>query len=382
LRAELHLARRYLLGLGRRTHVATVTLISLVGLVLGVLALIVTLALLEGFQASIRAELVARTTHARVSPAQGRLLEQPEKLASLLLTQLPDVEMELVVKGTCLVSTSADAVPASVVGRSDVSQAYLDSIVAARIEAGPGDTVQVISPRRRLTPMGPVPVRRQVDVTRVVVPEPGSDSGTVYLPLAQAQQLLWGRPVVEAIDLRDVNDPWRLGKRTRQALGEQADQHRVEGLEDLHSSLLLALAMERVLIFVAVGLMLVVAALNLLCNLAMIAAEKRTDLAVLAGLGMTPKALRRLFLLLGLTIGVIGSSIGTVLGVAIAKILDASQLLPLPSGVFPVASVPFQVRPAAVAAVLALALTLALAVSWLPARMVARREPASGLRYE
>jgi lipoprotein-releasing system permease protein len=75
MRAELHLARRYLIGLRRRTHVATVTLISLVGLALGVLALVVTLALLEGFQSSIRTELVRSAAHVRIGPAQGRLLD-------------------------------------------------------------------------------------------------------------------------------------------------------------------------------------------------------------------------------------------------------------------------------------------------------------------
>ena len=79
--AELHLARRYLVGLRRRTHIATVTLISMVGLALGVLALVVTLSLLEGFQASIREEIVARATHARVVPVQGRRLDQPQELA-------------------------------------------------------------------------------------------------------------------------------------------------------------------------------------------------------------------------------------------------------------------------------------------------------------
>ena len=136
------------------------------------------------------------------------------------------------------------------------------------------------------------------------------------------------------------------------------------------------------MIFVAVGLMLVVAALNLLCNVAMVAAEKRVDLAVLAGIGLTPKALRRLFLLLGMGIGLVGSTLGAVLGVAISMFLNESGALPLPRGVFGFASVPFRVEPSMVAVVMAVALALAAAASWLPSRMVARREPAEGLRYE
>lgn len=380
--AELHLARRYLGGLRRRTHVATVTLISMVGLGLGVLALVVTLALLEGFQSSIRAELVARATHARVVPAEGRRLVDPARLAPVLHGMAAGVEMVQVVRGTCLVSSATDAVPASVSGRSDVLEVGVDSILAGRLMVGVGEEIQVVAPRQRMTPMGPLPVRAVAEVAEIRVPEPGAEAGSVVLPLEIAQRLLWGEPVVEAIELRHPADPWRLGARARAALAAAGVEARVEGLDELHRPLLLALALERVMIFVAVGLMLVVAALNLLCNVAMVAAEKRVDLAVLAGIGLPPRSLRRLFLALGIAIGMVGAAVGAALGVAVALILDRTGALPLPRGVFAAASVPFRVDPAMVAFVMAVALALAAAASWLPARLVARREPAEGLRYE
>jgi lipoprotein-releasing system permease protein len=382
VKAELHIARRYLVGLRRRTHVATVTLISLVGLALGVLALVVTLALLEGFQSGIRNELVARAAHARVTPAQGRRLEQADQLASDLQTALPDVHLVRVVEGTGLVSSAADAVPASVVGRSDAVVASVDQLLAAKIGVGVGDEVEVISPRHRLTPMGLLPVRLRVPVEQIRPAAPGAESGTVGLPLDAAQRLLWGEPAVEAIELRDPGDPWRLAGRVRRVLGGSAAGLHVEGLEELHRPLLVALALERVMIFVAVGLMLVVAALNLLSNVAMVAAEKRTDLAVLSGLGLPPSSLRRLFVLIGLGIGSSGAVLGALLGVAVATILDTTGALPLPRGVFLASSVPFRVDPRMVLLVVTLALVLSAAVSWLPSRMVARREPAEGLRYE
>jgi len=379
---ELHLARRYLWGLRRRTHIATVTLISMIGLGLGVLALVVTLSLLEVFQASIRSEIVTRATHARVIPVDGRRLADPGKLASVLQEELPEVELVEVVRGTCLVSSFTDAVPASVIGRSDALDVGLDRILANRLQIGRGEEISVISPRQRLTPMGPLPVRVRAEIARVLAPEPGSQEGSVRLPLGLAQRLLWGDAVVEAIELRDITDPWKLGDRVRSALGPETDGVRVEGLVDLHRPLLLALAMERVMIFVAVGLMLVVAALNLLCNVAMVAAEKRVDLAVLAGIGLAPRALRRLFLLLGMGIGLVGSTLGAVFGVGISILLNESGALPLPRGVFSFSSVPFRVEPSMVAVVMAVALALSAAASWLPSRMVARREPAEGLRYE
>jgi len=392
LSAELHLARRYLLGLRRRTDVAIVTLISFVGLALSVLALILTLAMLEGFQASIRDELVARAAHARLSPTHGRVLKHPDELASLLQARLPDVEMIQVVRGACLVSTMVDAVPASVEGRSDVTDVSCDRVLSARVGASFGDRVQVLSARQRLTPMGPLPVRMQLELDRVVPPPTGAEAGWLILPLAEAQRLLWGRPAVDALELRDTADPWSLGRRVRQALVAAAagsvaertacDGIDVEGIEQLNRPLLLALTLEKVMIFIAVGLMLVVAALNLVCNVGMVAAQKRADLAVLAGLGMTPVALRRLFLWLGLGIGGLGSLLGAVVGVPLAVILNITGAVPPPGRALSIASVPFKVQPGAVAVVLALALGLAALAAWIPSRLVARRDPAAGLRYE
>jgi lipoprotein-releasing system permease protein len=380
--AESHLARRYLGGLRRRTHVATVTLISLVGLGLGVMALVVTLALLDGFQTKIRDDLVRSAAHAEIVPASGRSLDDVDDVVSFLQTMGPHVEWVLTVNGTCLVVSAADAVPAAVIGRSDTSEVSVDHPLAARLGIGAGDGISVISPRRRLTPMGPLPVRLPVTVRQIRKPEAGSAGlGHLRLDLAGAQKVLWGRAEVDAIEVRDATDPWGVGDRVRKLLSER-DDLRVLGMRELHQPLLLALALERVLIFVAVGLILLVAALNLLCNVAMVAAEKRRDLAVLAGMGLAPERLRRLFLMLGLAIGAIGAVSGGLAGVVVSVFLDRTGLIPLPSGAFARGSIPFTVDPATVVLVIAIALGLSAAASWVPARMVARREPAEGLRYE
>jgi lipoprotein-releasing system permease protein len=295
---------------------------------------------------------------------------------------LAEVEIIEVVRGTCLVSSDTGAVPAAVVGRSDTDRVTVDRTLARRLGVGAGDRFEIVSTRQRLTPLGPIPVRIRTDVARITPPEPGNEAGSVVLPIARAQQLLWGEPVVESIELRDPADPWSLGQRTRSALASSGTGVRVAGLETLHRPLLMALALEKVMIFLAVGLMLVVAALNLLCNVAMVAAEKRRDLAVMAGIGFAPESLRRLFLVLGLAIGLVGSVAGAVLGSGLAFVLDRTEALELPRGIFVVSAVPFRVDPATVAIVVAVSLALAALAAWLPARLVARREPAEGLRYE
>lgn len=380
--AELFLARRYLGGLRRRTHVATVTLISLVSLGLGVLALVVTLALLEGFQFKIRDDLVRSTAHARIVPAESRSLDRPDDLVSILQTLGADVDWVETVSGTCLVASATDAVPASVVGRSDTVEASIDAALSARLDAGPGEDLSIISSRRRLTPLGPLPVRVPVTVNRIEALPPGpAREGQIRLDLERAQTVLWGRPEVGAIEVRDTTDPWGLGARVRRAVAGIPGV-RVEGMNELHRPLLLALALERVMIFLAVGLILVVAALNLLCNVAMVAAQKRRDLAVLGGMGLTPARLRRLFVTLGLGIGTTGAVLGAAGGVVTSVVLDRTGALPLPRDAFTIGSIPFRVDPAMVALVIVVAIALAAAASWVPARLIARREPAEGLRHE
>jgi ABC-type lipoprotein release transport system permease subunit len=237
--------------------------------------------------------------------------------------------------------------------------------------------------------MGPLPVRLEVEIARVEPSSREQAQGLVRVPIALAQKLLYGEPVVEAVEVRDVEDPWGVARTVRRSLSSDGDGGLqavepvvVDGFEELHRSLFLALFLERTMIFVAVGLMLVVAALNLLCNVAMLAAEKRRDLAVLAGLGMPPRRIRRLFLCVGVGIGGAGATLGTVLGVGIAWSLDATGLLRLERGVFAVESVPFAVDPQTVVLVALLALVLAAGASWLPARVVAGRQPVEGFRYE
>ena len=220
LGAELHVARRYLVGNRRWTPVVTVSLISVLGLGLGVFALVVTLALLDGFQSGIRSQIVAHAAHAEVWPTSGRRIVDPENLASLLQSELDNVEIVQIVRGTCLVSSQTDAVPASVVGRSDTDRVSVDHVVSRRLGVGAGDRLEVISARQRLTPMGPLPVRIRTEISRISSTEPGTESGAVILPIAEAQRLLWGEPVIEALQLRDDANPWALGERARRILGE------------------------------------------------------------------------------------------------------------------------------------------------------------------
>ncbi len=126
-------------------------------------------------------------------PQTGRRIADPENLASLLQDELGNVEIVQVVRGTCLVSSDTDAVPASVVGRSDTESVMADRLISRRLGIGSGDRLEVISARQRLTPMGPLPVRIRTEIERVTSPEPGSESGEVILPIRRGPAAAVGR---------------------------------------------------------------------------------------------------------------------------------------------------------------------------------------------
>ena len=139
--------------------------------------------------------------------------------------------------------------------------------------------------------------------------------------------------------------------------------YRVETWRELNAPLAFALRLEKVVIFVTVALVIVVAALNIVSNIALTVVEKKRDLGVFTSLGAPPGALLRIYLTLGAVIGVIGTAAGVLVGVGLSVAADRFRLVPLPSDVYLLTHVPFAVHPGEVAVVAAFALATALAAA-------------------
>lgn len=373
------LVGRYLVGLRRRTHVAAVSAISFGAMGLGAAALVLTLALLEGFQSTIRKQLAASGVHAELRPRSGSTLPAGEWLQRLR-ERHPDLEVRAVSGGSVWCITSQGAQPAELEAVDTVSRVEVNRVLAARLGVGAGFDVIVASPRLTLTPLGLLPTRRHLRIEAVTPVQPGEGRAVLTVPVAVGRALLDGA-AARSVRLRahEPDQAWAVASRVQ---GDVPEGVEVVSFAELNRPLLAALALERVMIGFGVALVMIVAALNLLCNLALLAAEKRADVAVLAACGMAPAQVRRLFLLLGLGVGALGAVLGTAFGVATAFVLDRSQVLRLPPGVFIVSHVPFRVTPSAVAVVVGVSLVAALLASLAPARAAARRDVLEGLRYE
>lgn len=373
------IAGRYLLGLRRRTHVTAVSAISFTAMALGAGALVVTLALLEGFQATIRQELQASGVHARLRPSGGGRLPEGEWLGDLARRH-PELAIRLVTAGAVWVVSPDGATPAVLELDESAGTVQINRVLAARLALGVGAPLTVASPRLSLTPLGPMPTRRTVTVGQVLADRPTEERALIRMPPAQGAALMGGA-VAQSVEVQ-ARDPRRAFEVASSVQGELPEGVEVISFRELNRPLLAALQLERMMIGFGVALVIVVAALNLLCNLALLAAEKRADVAVLAALGLEPGGVRRLFLALGLGIGALGGVLGAAVGGVAATILDRAQLVPLPRGVFVVSHVPFRVTPGALAIVVGIALLAAFLASLAPARAAARRDVAEGLRYE
>jgi len=369
---------RYLLGLRRRTHVAAVSTMTFATMAVGAAALVITLALLEGFQSTIRAQLLESGVHAELRPASGRELPGGPWVAELAARH-GNLEFRPVRRGAVWCVGADGAAPAEVeiggAGRVEINR-----VLAARLGVGAGSEVTLASARQVLTPMGPMPLRRRLVVEGVSDSAPGEERALVRVPPAAGRGLVpEGEPQLVEVKARDADRAWSLASALA---GELPAGVEVVSFQQLNRPLLAALQLERAMIGLGVALVIAVAALNLLCNLTLLAAEKRADVAVLAAIGLRPARVRALFVALGVAIGALGGALGTAFGAGVAVALDRTRALPLPRGVFIVSHVPFRVTPEAVAIVLAVSVAAALVSSLAPARAAARRDLLEGLRYE
>jgi len=387
---ETMVALRYLAASRRRAHVALISTISMLGLAVGVAALIISLSLLSGFQDRIRAQMAQRTPHLRVSPARGPILAEPDRVREALASLNGVVSVEPAIEGRGWASGSAIEstlpiryrnAPEGELRAIDIGAppTRVSAAVATRTRTAPGDLLRVTSSRTRLSPLGPLPVAivfRIADIRRAAALEKTPD---VEIP-EDAARILAGLPSgARAYEAR-LADPARAEVAARAVSLLLGRSYRVQTWRELNAPLSFALRLEKGVIFATVALVIVVAALNIVSNIALTVVEKKRNLGVLTSLGATPGSLARIYLTLGGLIGALGTALGVAVGVSASLLLDRYEVVTLPADVYLLTHVPFAVHPREVALVAAFALATAVAAAALPARAAARLAPGEAIR--
>lgn len=391
MRFETFVALRYLAASRRRAHVALISTISILGLAVGVAALVISLSLLSGFQDRIRAQMAERSPHLKVSPARGGSLPEPDRVRDALAALSEVVRVDPVIEGRGWASGSASGstfpiryrnAPAGELASAEPDEpppAFVSAAVATRTRSAPGSLLRMTSSRTRLSPLGPLPIAvvfRVADVRRAGALEKSPD---VEVPEDWARLLSGLSTGARAYEAR-LTDPAGAAARASAVALLLGPEYRVETWRELNAPLSFALRLEKAVIFATVALVIVVAALTIVSNIALTVVEKKRDLGVLTSLGATPGSLARIYLALGAVIGALGTGIGVAVGVAAALALDRYEIVALPADVYLLSHVPFAVHPGEVAVVGAFAFLTAVAAAVLPARAAARLAPGEAVR--
>src|SRR5712691_9102141 len=404
---ELFVALRYLLARRKQAFISLISLISMIGVAVGVMALIIALALMTGLQGELRDKILSSQAHIYVWKT-GCIPDYAPEVAKLL--QVPGVVgaaptifgKALITAGDAQAFISVKAIDPvlepTVTGIKDaMRQGSLDALanepedqppailigqdLAKQLVVRVGDLVTLITPQGTLSPMGMLPRTRRARVGGIYnlgLYEFDSSYGFVSLPFGER---LTGMTMVELIQLRvtDIYAAPRIADDIPKRLG---GAYVAQDWSDLNQSLFSALGIEKMAISIAIGLIVLVAALNIVASLILVVMEKSRDIAILKTMGTAPARVMRIFMLQGLIIGVTGTLIGSLGGLALCRVLDKYHLIKLPADVYQVAYVPFIVLPRDFAIVIISAVFICFVATIYPSRQASRLDPVQALRFE
>ncbi len=406
---ELRIALRYLTARRKQAFISLISAVAVLGVAVGVAALFIALGLMTGLQSEIRARILGATAHISIFRARAQPLEDPGAVVDAV-RQVPGVagaapaiygKVLITGAGGAAVATLKGIVPAEERTVTDVISklregglapfdrggdgpppVLLGSVLAESLSAGVGDVLTVTSPRGRLSPIGLLPRVTRVRVAGTV--KTGLyefDAGWGYLPLPAAQRLFEESDRTTLVEVR-LDDMFAVKRTTKAILERLGDGYVTTDWVQMNQSLFSALWIEKMAIGITIGLIVAVAALNIVATLVLMVMEKHKDIAILVSMGASRGAVMRVFMLQGTVIGAIGTAIGGLIGWSVCRVLDRYQLIRIPEDVYQIAWVPFRLLPGDAAVVLAGALLVCFLATLYPARGAARLDPAESLRYE
>ena len=401
-------ARRYLRSPYKPAVLRLVTMFSIVGIAAGVATLVIALSMNTGFRRTIQDRLLGVSAHVNLSRPGAEGIEDYRALGERLShidgvrSVAPAVYLTVLLSGAGhargvvikgidpeLESKFDDALRRIVSGAADFAPDAdgFDSIVVGHLMADElnihaGDYVTLTSPEGRLTPYGMVPRSRRFRVAGVF--DSGFydyDANWAFATLASAQNLAGVGDVASVLEfrIRDVDRALDVAR----AIGTAAGQgFTTTTWEDENRALFRALHLEKLVTALFIGLITFVAGLNILVVLAMTVTDRARDIAVLMSLGAFRPQIRNIFMLQGLTIGVVGTVTGLIVGYMTSWAAGTYHLIPLDPEVYSVPYVPFQSSASDGVWIAAAAIAISVVATLIPARAASRILPVDILRYE
>ena len=406
---ELFVAGRYLRARRKEKVISVITVISVIGVAAGLGALIIALAVNNGFQNTLQRNMLAATAHLNIldkDPGSGmedwRNLVEKFKHAPHVVAVAPVLYDQVIFstsRGTKLVTLKGIDTRGELATSDTLKHLKSGSLDRLKDDSGlPGivignklaqdsglmlnTVVTLIDPRGTLTPFGPQPHNMRFRVAGIFETNFFDvDDTWAYASMAAVQRLESVGDVANTIEIR-LDNPDLAPEIAKDALRIAGPRYTSMTWQEQNSQLFHALKLERVVTFITIGLIEVVGALNIFITLTMIVLTKYKDIAVLMSMGARRAQIRRIFVVQGAMIGVIGIAIGLVIGYTFCYFAGQYQWIPLDESVYALSYVPFDARLLDGVWITAAALGVSLLATLYPARNATRITPVEVLRYE
>ena len=409
LPVEYFIGLKYLLAKRKQTFISIITVISVSGVAVGVMALIIVLAVMSGFETELKDRILGATAHVHVTSLEGSvpdpfvLARRIGEVEDVVATSPYIFSQVMISSGQATTGAILRGVDISTIGQvtrlpRDIRMGRIEDLggkaekglpgmilgkeLASNLGVSVGDVVEVLAPGGNVTPMGAFP---GVAGFRVAgLSESGMyeyDSSFAYVSLENAGKLLGmgGRATGVEVKVRDIYKAGQVAVRIREGLGYP---YWAKDWMQSNRNLFSALKLEKVVMFIILVLIVMVAAFNIISTLIMVVMDKTKDIAVLMTLGATRKMIRKIFALEGLLIGVAGTFAGTVLGGLLCYLLRRYQFIRLPSDVYYISTLPVALSPEILILVGVSSVLICFLATLYPSRQASLVDPAEAIRYE
>lgn len=403
---EWFIARRYLTARRKQAFISVITSISTLGITIGVMALIIAIALITGFQDDVQEKILGSTAHVMVNDMSGNGLTDYTPFMDRVAEMEGIVSVTPIVFNTVMIQGPYKSEGAVLRGvdferelphsswlkeleRGDLPErgARRDGILLGRdlafkLGAGVGDVVTALAPSNRLSPLGISPKTKRFRVTGIYATglyEWDSTQALIWLDSGQRIFGLGENIHLVQIRIDRIFDAPEIRDRIREFLPDES--YAITWME-MNESLFSALKLEKRLMFFTITLIVIVAALNIIATLILMVMEKTRDIGVLKAMGASSRSIMRIFFLQGAMIGVFGTIIGTGLGLLWCFLANTFQLIKLPVHIYMIPFVPFRIKVLDLLAIVGVALLISFLSTLFPSHRAARVDPVNALKYE
>ncbi|MFO7930131.1 MAG: lipoprotein-releasing ABC transporter permease subunit [Desulfosalsimonas sp.] len=407
---EYLIGSRYLKSRQKTGFISFITVLSIAGVTVGVMALIIVIAVMTGAESYFKTKILGVEPHIVLNSYDRTIDDYPEIIDRVnskdqVESAVPFVETQAMLRssagmsgavlrgldpareGTDIIGLSEDDLEKMLTPASAGDQApgmpgiVLGKNLARSLGVRQGETLYLISPRGMMSPAGHMPAMKRFSVNGVF--ESGFyeyDSSMAYIHMQTAQDLVRIGDAATAIGIR-VSDIYEADRTAQEISATLGSSYRAMDWMEMNRNFFSALKLEKTAMFVILTLIILVAAFNIASTLIMMVMSKTRDIAILKAMGATEKSIRKIFVFKGLVIGGIGTAVGTLLGLAGCFLLERYQFVDLPGDVYYFTTLPVEVQVADVAVIVAAALVICFLATLYPARKASRLNPVEALRY-